>query len=62
MQKVRIGLAGLVTGVWVTGYGLAWYTGTDTPTELTGLMTLVLGWAFAGHIRDQLKNRKDDDV
>lgn len=54
MQKLRIGLAVLVTTVWLVGYGLAYETGRNNPTELTGLMTLVLGWAFAGTIKDTI--------
>lgn len=65
MQKLRYVLAGLVTSVWLTGYGIAYWSGRDAPSELSALMALVLGWAFAGHVRDELRKRlngsKDQD-
>lgn len=61
MQRLRVGLAGVVTTVWLAGYVLAYARGVQSPTELTGLMAVVLGWAFAGSVRDSLK-RKDDDA
>jgi thiol:disulfide interchange protein len=59
VQKVRLGLAALVTGVWLVGYVLSYTNGTQPPTELSGLMAVVLGWAFAGQVRESLK-RKDN--
>lgn len=64
MQKFRIGLAVLVSAVWLVGYVLAWTSGSQSPTELTGLMAVVLGWAFAGTIKDTIKDtvkRKADN-
>lgn len=60
MQKFRIGLVVLVSGVWLTGYVLAWTSGGQSPTELTGLMAIVLGWAFAGTIKDSMKRTPED--
>ena len=57
MSRVRIALAGIVTAVRVTGYGIAYIGRGETPTELSGLMAVVLGWAFAGEVRDALKRR-----
>jgi hypothetical protein len=57
VQKLRIGLACVVTAVWLVGYGLAYVTGAQTPTELSGLMALVLGWATAGEIKQAIKKR-----
>lgn len=57
MQKLRIALAVLVTAVWLVGYILAWTSHTSAPTELTGLMAVVLGWAFAGQLRETARAR-----
>lgn len=57
MSRVRIALASIVTAVWVAGYGLAYVNHQQTPTELSGLMAVVLGWAFAGEVRDAIKRR-----
>lgn len=57
MHRLRIALAVLVTGVWVAGYVVAFLTRGSDPTELSGLMAVVLGWAFAGEVRDQIKRR-----
>lgn len=69
VQRLRIVLASVVTGVWLVGYGFAYYRAAPTPKELTGLMALVLGWAYAGYVRDTIKRKlrevvsedKDDD-
>lgn len=62
MQRLRIGLAVLVTAVWLAGYILAYRRGgTNPPTELSGLMALVLGWVFGGAIKDAIKKPKDDE-
>jgi hypothetical protein len=60
VQALRIGLALLVAIVWLVGYSIAYSRGTQPPTELTGLMALVLPWAFAGTIKDAITKRKDD--
>lgn len=57
MARVRIALAAIVTGVWIVGYGQAYVAHSQTPTELSGLMAVVLGWAFAGEVRDAIKRR-----
>lgn len=44
--------------VWLTGYILAYIAGTPQPTELSGLMALVLGWATAGEVRDTIIGRR----
>lgn len=61
MQRLRIALAVVVTVVWLAGYIIA-YTGSgEPPKELSGLMAVVLGWAFAGTIKDTLSKRSKDD-
>ena len=60
MQRFRVGMAVVVTIVWIVGYVIAYTKGTQQPTELSGLMAIVLGWAFAGQVRDSLR-RKDDE-
>jgi hypothetical protein len=63
VQVFRYVLAGLVTLLWLVGYVLAYTKGSDAqaPTELTGLMVIVLGWAFGGTVKDALKRKNDDD-
>jgi hypothetical protein len=69
VQKLRIALASLVTTVWLAGYVNSYVRATGhAPTELTGLMALVLGWAFTGTAKDVVKrmlnnlaDNKDDD-
>jgi len=58
----RIGLAGLVSTFWAVGYALA-YTRQipGTPTELSGLMAIVLGWALGGTLRDVFKRRNENE-
>lgn len=60
MQRLRVGLAVLVASVWLVGYVLAYKQGTQSPTELSGLMAVVLGWAFAGTIRNSIKGSGDE--
>jgi hypothetical protein len=57
VTRLRIALASLVTVVWGVGYGLAYAKGADTPQELSGLMVIVLGWAFAGEVKDAIRRR-----
>lgn len=57
MARVRMVLAAIVTGLWVVGYGQAYVTHSQTPMELSGLMAIVLGWAFAEEVRDAIKRR-----
>lgn len=57
VQRVRVGLACLVTLVWLVGYGIAYARGAQTPTELSGLMAVVLGWAFAAEVKDAISKR-----
>lgn len=61
MTRVRVALATIVTVVWVVGYALAYAGGGRTPEELTGLMVLVLGWAFAGELKDAVRRRLNGD-
>ena len=61
MQRLRFGLAVLVAVVWLVGYVLAYTDGGQAPTELSGLMAVVLGWAFAGTLRDSITRKADDD-
>lgn len=61
MTRVRIALASVVTVVWLVGYVLAYSTGKETPQELSGLMVLVLGWAFAGELKDAVKRKLGGD-
>lgn len=61
VQKVRLGLAGLVVLVWLIGYVLAYVHETQNPTELSGLMAVVLGWAFAGTVKDSIKGKNGGD-
>jgi hypothetical protein len=51
----RIGLASLVTLVWLADYAIAFYTPEDAHEGLTGLMAIVLGWAFGGTVWDTVK-------
>lgn len=60
VQKFRIGLAVFVSSVWLTGYVIAWTSGGQSPTELTGLEAIVLGWVFAGTIKDSMKRSPED--
>jgi hypothetical protein len=57
MGRWRIGLASLVTFMWVVGYGKAYIDGLAVPSELSGLEAIVLGWALGGGIADALKRR-----
>jgi hypothetical protein len=58
MYVFRLVLAGLVAIVWLLGYALAWTRQIpETPTELTALMGMVLGWALGGTIWDVFKRR-----
>lgn len=59
MTRVRIALATVVTLVWLAGYISAYATHGQTPEELSGLMVLVLGWAFAGELKAAVKRRLD---
>lgn len=61
MTRLRIALASCVTIVWVLGYGLS-YLGklAEAPQELSGLMVIVLGWAFAGEVKDAIRRRLDN--
>lgn len=61
MQKFRIALAVLVSAVWIVGYVLAYVSSKAPPGELSGLMALVLGWAFAGTIKDSLQRKFEPD-
>lgn len=61
MQRFRLGLAAIVTTVWLVGYALAYANGANPPNEVTGLMAIVLGWAFAGQIKDNVNQRRDRD-
>jgi ethanolamine utilization microcompartment shell protein EutL len=54
-------LAITVTLVWLTGYLLAYATGGEAPQELTGLMVIVLGGAFAGEVKAAVKRRLESD-
>ena len=69
VEKIRIVLATLVTVVWLAGYVISYARGSSQPTELSGLMAIVLGWALSGQvkdvIRDAIKRRvevEDDDA
>lgn len=57
MTRVRIALASIVTVIWAAGYVLAYIGKGQTPQELSGLMVLVLGWAFAGEVKDAIRRR-----
>lgn len=57
MQRFRIALAVLITVVWLGGYVAAYITHGQNPTELSGLMAIVLGWAFAGQLRETARQR-----
>jgi hypothetical protein len=59
MSRIRVALAAIVTAVWIFGYGQAYVSHTQTPTELSGLMAVVLGWAFAGEVRDAIRRRSN---
>jgi hypothetical protein len=59
MQRIRVGFASVVTVVWLVGYGLAYSQGAQTPTELSGLMAIVLGWAFASEVRDAIRKKTE---
>ena len=61
MQKLRIALASVVTLVWLVGYIVAYARAQPDPTELTGLMAIVLGWAFAGEVKAAIKKRVNND-
>lgn len=68
MTRVRIVLASIVTALWVIGYVLAYTGHGETPDQLSGLMVIVLGWAFAGEVKDAIKRkareigREDEDA
>lgn len=55
MRYLQYGLVFLVTLVWLVGYGLAFYTGSEQPTALNVLMGLVLGWVFGSSTLDAVK-------
>ena len=57
MTRFRIALASLVTVIWAVGYILAYARGGETPQELSALIALVLGWAFAGELREVVRRR-----
>lgn len=57
MTRLRIALATVVTFVWVVGYVLSYVGKGDAPQELSGLMVIVLGWAFAGEVKDAIRRR-----
>lgn len=59
MSRVRIVLATVVTLVWAAGYVLAYIGKGQTPQELSVLMAIVLGWAFAGEVKDAIRRRLD---
>lgn len=61
MNRLRIALGGVVTGVWVIDYGIAYITNGKTHDGLTGLMAIVLGWAFAGGFRDIRRRNGNGD-
>lgn len=60
MRWVRIALASVVTTVWAVGYGIAYATHGQTPSELSALMAVVLGWAFAGELRTAIRRRNGE--
>lgn len=60
MRWLRITLASVVTTVWAVGYAIAYATHGQTPSELSGLEALVLGWAFAGELKAALRRRNED--
>ena len=60
MRWLRIALATIVTGFWAVGYAIAYATHGQTPSELSGLMAVVLGWAFAGEVRAAIRRRNGD--
>lgn len=61
MARFRIVLASLVTAVWLIGYVLAYATHEQAPAELSGLMVVVLGWAFGAEVRDAIRRRNGSD-
>jgi mannose/fructose-specific phosphotransferase system component IIA len=61
MQWFRLGLASVVTVVWLAGYTIAFVTHGPFPTELTGLMTLVVGWAFGAQVVETIRGKKASD-
>jgi hypothetical protein len=61
MTRSRIALATVVTLVWVAGYVIAYIGRGQTPQELSGLMVIVLGWAFAGELKAAVKRRLNGD-
>lgn len=54
----RLGLAALVTLVWLAGYVLAFVNHDPLPGELSGLMALVLGWALGGATLEVIRNTR----
>lgn len=59
MNWYRIGLASIVTLVWVLDFVNATYLtkGAQVHDGLTGLMVIVLGWAFGSGVRDTIKQK-----
>lgn len=60
MSRLRIALATLVTAIWAAGYVLAYVGKGQAPEELSGLMVIVLGWAFAGEVKDAIRRRLNE--
>lgn len=63
MFAFRIGLASVVTVVWLLDFLNAAYLvdGARMHTELTGLMLAVVGWALGGEVKAALKRRNGSD-
>lgn len=61
MSRLRVALATIVTVVWLIGYLVAYTTGGEPPQELTGLMVIVLGGAFAGEIKATVRRRLNEE-
>lgn len=58
MQWIAIGLVVVVTFVWLVGYALAYINGGEVPTELSGLMAIVLGTVLGSTGLDVLRKAR----
>lgn len=56
-ERIAVGLVVVVTVVWIVGYGLAYYRDTPLPSELSGLMAIVLGSVLGGGIASAVRRR-----
>lgn len=59
MFWLRIALASIVVAVWVADFVVAKLTHGELTNEFSYLLSIVLGGAFGGEIKDALKQRRN---